>query len=148
MLNMTHTLRTPAAAVLVALALAGFGLTACGESSGGSSQTSAAARARSLIARMRSAQSAATKAPHPSTGVGVRSGGPQHRHPPRATRFRQALATYAACLRRNGVNVPIPSTSGRGPAFSMNGVNTNSPRFRSATVKCRGVLLSAFRARR
>jgi hypothetical protein len=66
----------------------------------------------------------------------------------RVPAFRKALATYAACLRRNGVNVPAPNTSRKGPVFSTKGVNTNSPRFKSATVKCRGVLLSAFGARR
>lgn len=64
------------------------------------------------------------------------------------TAFRQALAAYSACLRQNGVNMPAPNTSGKGPVFSTKGVNTSSPRFRSATMKCRGVLISAFRAKR
>jgi hypothetical protein len=61
--------------------------------------------------------------------------------------FRKALATYAACLRQNGVNVPAPNTSGKGPVFSTKGINTNSPQFKSAATKCRGVLFSAFRPR-
>ncbi len=59
--------------------------------------------------------------------------------------FRQALAKYASCLRQNGVNVPVPNTSGKGPVFSTKGLNTSSPQFRSATTKCRGALMGAFR---
>ncbi|HEY7893024.1 MAG TPA: hypothetical protein VIC05_12515 [Solirubrobacteraceae bacterium] len=61
--------------------------------------------------------------------------------------FRQALATYAACLRQNGVNVPPPNTTGKGPVFSTKGINTASPEFKSATAKCRSVLAAAFGAR-
>jgi hypothetical protein len=59
--------------------------------------------------------------------------------------FRKALATYAGCLRQNGVNVPTPNTTGKGPVFSTKGLNTSSPQFKAATMKCRGVLLSGFR---
>jgi hypothetical protein len=59
--------------------------------------------------------------------------------------FRQALTKYAACLRQNGVNIPAPNTSGKGPIFSTKGVNTSSPQFRVATMKCRASLISAFR---
>ncbi|MGH2911128.1 MAG: hypothetical protein ACRDJ3_01485 [Solirubrobacteraceae bacterium] len=61
--------------------------------------------------------------------------------------FKKALAAYSACLRQNGVKLPPPNTSGKGPVFSAKGLNTSSPQFKSATTKCRGVLLSAFRAR-
>jgi hypothetical protein len=59
--------------------------------------------------------------------------------------FRQALAKFAACLRQNGVNIPAPDTSGKGPIFSTKGIKTNSPQFRAATMKCRGALIGAFR---
>jgi hypothetical protein len=197
--NTTHTLHTPAATLLAALALACFGLGACGESSGGgSSQTSAATSAVSLNAKTRSAQSTATAKPRSGA---VTSGKPQPtgiracleksgaiakgasvagsfalKGPKRAqlqaalkkcsggrfpgaaagpapgrvnsSAFRHALAGYSACLRQNGVNMPAPNTSGKGPVFSTKGVNTRSPQFRSATLKCRGVLISAFRAKR
>jgi len=61
--------------------------------------------------------------------------------------FRQALAKYASCLRQNGVNVPVPNTSGKGPVFSTKGLNTSSPQFKTATTKCRGALIGAFRNR-
>jgi hypothetical protein len=60
-----------------------------------------------------------------------------------AGRFRQALAAYAACLSKQGIKLPAPSTSGNGPAFSMKGVNTASPRFKAASAKCRVALMGA-----
>jgi hypothetical protein len=59
--------------------------------------------------------------------------------------FETALAKYAECLRQNGVNVPAPNTSGKGPVFDTKGIDTSSPQFKSATSKCRSTLTSAFR---
>ncbi len=59
--------------------------------------------------------------------------------------FKAAVAKYAECLRQNGVKVPVPNTSGNGPVFETKGINTASPQFRAATMKCRGTLLGAFR---
>jgi hypothetical protein len=61
--------------------------------------------------------------------------------------LRQVFVKYAACLRQNGVNIPGPNTSGKGPIFSTKGIDTSSPRFQTATVKCRGMLSGAFRRR-
>lgn len=65
-----------------------------------------------------------------------------------SARFRQALSAFASCLRQNGVNVPAPNTSGRGPVFRTKGIDTRSPKFREATKKCRGALTAAFKGRR
>ena len=65
---------------------------------------------------------------------------------PGAAKFKDALAKFATCLRQNGVSVPTPNTSGHGPVFSTKGLQTNSPKFREASAKCRSVLLGAFRA--
>jgi hypothetical protein len=59
--------------------------------------------------------------------------------------FRQSLTKYAACLRQNGINLPAPNTSGKGPIFSTKGIVTTSPQFRAATMKCRASLVTAFR---
>jgi hypothetical protein len=59
--------------------------------------------------------------------------------------FKQALAKFGACLRQNGVNLPAPNTSGKGPIFSTKGIDTTSPQFKAATAKCRSVLTGAFR---
>lgn len=60
-------------------------------------------------------------------------------------RFRQVLAGFASCMRKNGVNVPAPNTSGKGPIFSTKGLNTASAQFRSAAAKCRPSLSAGFR---
>jgi hypothetical protein len=60
-------------------------------------------------------------------------------------RFHEALVHFATCLRQNGMNVGEPNTSGKGPIFDTKGVNTGSPKFRAAAVKCRSVLFTGLR---
>ena len=60
--------------------------------------------------------------------------------------FRKTLAKFAACLRSNGVNLPAPNTSGKGPIFNTKGLNVAGAKFRAAQVKCSGVLRSGLRA--
>jgi hypothetical protein len=55
-------------------------------------------------------------------------------------RFRQALVSFVACLRQDGINLPAPNTSGKGPIFNAKGIDVKSPQFRKAEVKCRAVL--------
>jgi hypothetical protein len=76
-------------------------------------------------------------------GGGIRFGG-NGRFADNPT-FKTALAKYAECLRQNGVNVPAPNTSGNGPVFDTKGLNTASPQFKTATMKCRSTLVGAFR---
>lgn len=66
-------------------------------------------------------------------------------HPPTSKRnptedpiVMQKIARYAACLRRNGINVPPPSSSS---IFDTSGVDTGNPKFKTAAKKCRGDLL-------
>jgi hypothetical protein len=59
----------------------------------------------------------------------------------------QALTKFAACMRANGVNLPAPNTSGKGPVFGTNGLNTSSPQFRQADGKCASELKGAFAGR-
>jgi hypothetical protein len=59
---------------------------------------------------------------------------------------KQALAKFATCMRKNGVNVPAPNTSGKGPVFSTKGLNTSSSTFKQAEAKCRTDLGGAFHA--
>jgi hypothetical protein len=59
--------------------------------------------------------------------------------------FKAALVKFASCMRENGVNMPEPNTSGTGPVFSSKGLNTSSPKFQAAEVKCRSDLSAAFR---
>jgi hypothetical protein len=59
----------------------------------------------------------------------------------------QALTKFAACMRANGVNLPAPNTSGKGPVFNTNGLNTSSPQFRQAESKCSSELKGALTGR-
>ncbi len=61
---------------------------------------------------------------------------------------KQAFTKFATCIRANGVNFPLPNTSGKGPIFSAKGVDIRSAKFKAAEVKCRGDLLHALRAQR
>ncbi len=61
---------------------------------------------------------------------------------------KQAFTKFATCMRANGVNFPLPNTSGKGPLFSAKGVDVRSTKFRAAEVRCRGDLLGALRAHR
>jgi hypothetical protein len=59
--------------------------------------------------------------------------------------FKTALAKFAACLGENGVKVPAPNLSGKGPIFDTKGLNVSSAKFRAAETKCSGLLRSSFR---
>lgn len=57
---------------------------------------------------------------------------------------RTALTTYVTCMRENGVSLPAPNTSGKGPVFNTSGINTSSATFKAAQKKCQGDLAGAF----
>ncbi len=59
--------------------------------------------------------------------------------------YLAALSKFAACMRENGVNVPAPNTSGKGPIFDTKGIDTASSQFKAAESKCRSDLTGAFR---
>jgi hypothetical protein len=49
---------------------------------------------------------------------------------------KKALTAFAACMRREGIDVPTPNTSGKGPIFSTKGLDVKSAKFRAAEQKC------------
>ena len=55
----------------------------------------------------------------------------------------KTLAKFSACMRENGVDLPAPNTSGKGPVFNTKGLNTSSAAFKSAESKCRSDLGAA-----
>ena len=57
---------------------------------------------------------------------------------------KAALTKFATCMRENGVNLPVPNTSGTGPVFNTSGINTTSATFKTAEGKCRSDLQGAF----
>jgi hypothetical protein len=60
-------------------------------------------------------------------------------------RFHAALASFAACMRQNGINIGEPNTSGKGPVFDTKGLNTGSAQFKAAETKCRSTLVDALK---
>jgi hypothetical protein len=153
MRDINKVLHRPAAGAIVALTVATLGLSACGGSTKSASShtntavTSTASTTSASTPTTGSGSSSGSAAKPPGGAPGRTSAGaspaPQS---PGAARFKDALSKFAACLRQNGVNIPAPNTSGKGPVFSTKGLQTNTPKFRQATTKCRSVLLGAFRA--
>ncbi len=118
------------------LVIASLTLAACGGSSGGSSSSAAtssstASTATSAATPAPSSQSTA-KSPTSEAGLTVK----------RAA-FNRALIKFAACLRRHGIPIPPPDTSGKAPLFNTKGLDTSSPKFTAARDKCLGVLRNA-----
>jgi hypothetical protein len=48
----------------------------------------------------------------------------------------ERFAKFAACMRKNGVKLPQPNTSGKGPIFNTKGIDTTSASFKAADAKC------------
>jgi hypothetical protein len=63
---------------------------------------------------------------------------------PSSATARTALTNYATCMRANGINLPAPNTSGKGPVFNTSGLNTSSETFKNAQKKCQSDLGGAF----
>jgi hypothetical protein len=148
------------AIALPLLILACGGLAACGSSSSTTTTTGAgASTGTGASAGTGTSPSSNGKAAGGSTGAtssGATSApsGTAITAPPtsraksrlNSTRFQQALIVFADCLRRHGLPIPQPNTSGKGPIFNTRGVDTTSPKFRQARQQCRGTLLKALRA--
>jgi hypothetical protein len=47
-------------------------------------------------------------------------------------------------MRANGVNLPAPNTSGKGPVFNTSGLNVSSAQLNAAQAKCSSALQGAF----
>jgi hypothetical protein len=141
----------PPTLCLLGLLLAALTVAACGGGSSTSSKVSGTAVTASTATPPSSAgapatqptSSAATTAPANTTSAPV--GSPATRGPT-ATAFRQALTSFAACLRSNGVKLPSANGSAAAPALSLKGVDTKSPGYQKALVACRPVLTAAFKA--
>ncbi len=58
--------------------------------------------------------------------------------------FTAALTKFAACMNTNGIKLPAPNTTGKGPVFDTTGINTTSTQFKTAEAKCSAVLRSGF----
>jgi hypothetical protein len=106
--------RRIAAAVCVVM-LAASPLAGCGGSSKSASSTSTGAGKAASGARVSS----------PRGGRGRNRTGATQRY-----------ARFAACMRKHGVSLPAPNTSGKGPIFDSKGFNPRSAAFKVADRKC------------
>jgi len=57
---------------------------------------------------------------------------------------KAALTKFAQCMKENGVKLPAPNTTGKGPVFDTKGIDTTSAAFKAAETKCRTDLRGAF----
>lgn len=123
---------------------------------GGGASTKVPSSPAGITGKTASASASATTPPGGST-VGHSLTGPSATTrstpapPSRASaaasaQLKQALGTFAACLSRNGVNVPSASGSRTAPALSLKGVDTKSPAYRRALAVCSPVVDAALKA--
>jgi hypothetical protein len=128
--------RTAAAVLLVVFA--SLAISACG----GTSATGTSVTAGSVSTAARGAGAAASTASS-TTSTGHGASPARSSASAGAAQFKQALSTFAACLKSGGVK--LPSTNGA-QGLSLKGVDTKSPEYRSAVAKCRGVLTAALKS--
>jgi hypothetical protein len=57
-----------------------------------------------------------------------------------ATAYRQAFVSLVNCMREQGVNLPAPNTTGKGPVIDLKGIDTTSAKYRAASQKCAPIL--------
>lgn len=154
--------RARTTAVLSAVALLPAALTACGGSSKAAAgpHASVAPSGGTAPATGTTGSTTAAPAPHTATPSGSKgsssTAAPGARPLARAPRvspakarqaFVHVLTVFTDCLRKNGINMPKPKTSGHGlPLPSTKGINTRSAQYRAATAKCRPVVTEALRS--
>ena len=131
---------------VVLVVLAAALLAGCGSSSKASSASTNASAATTTTGTAGTTTTGAKAAKGPNAGGLAKS--PATRPPVATPALKRAFTKFATCMRANGVNFPLPNTSGKGPIFSAKGVDVRSTKFRAAEVKCRGDLLGAFAHRR
>jgi hypothetical protein len=54
--------------------------------------------------------------------------------------YKKALASFVKCMSSNGITLPTPNTSGKGPVFDTSKVNVNTSQFKTAESKCSSLL--------
>jgi hypothetical protein len=57
-----------------------------------------------------------------------------------ATAYKQAFVNFVACMREQGVSLPTPDTSGKGPVVDTKGVDTGGAKYRAAARKCAPII--------
>jgi hypothetical protein len=61
--------------------------------------------------------------------------------PPKASGdLKLTVGRFIRCMRENGIDLPPPNVSGRGPVFDTKGIDTHGAKFKAASSKCRQYL--------
>ena len=55
------------------------------------------------------------------------------------------LSQFAACMRKNGVNVPPPGTSSKGARLDLKGIDTTTQAYKKARARCMSKLTGPIR---
>lgn len=90
------------------------------------------------------ANSAKLQAALQKCGGGFRGAGGGFRQRLSSPTVVAALNTFVSCMRTNGINLPAPNTTGTGPVFNTQGVDTTSTAFKTAYAKCAPDLRGTF----
>lgn len=101
------------------------------------------AASRACTAKLTPVLAKAT-APPPPSAKSTPKGSKAHVRAPLRPAIKLALERFAACMRRHGVNMAPPNTSGVGPIFPAAHLPTRTPRFTSAEKSCNPTLQKAF----
>jgi hypothetical protein len=115
----------------------------CGSGSSVTSTTTTTSAAASATLSNSASTMTTTKGAEPASPNST--SGPRNSTPRQSSpAVKGALAQFAACIRKQGINLPEPNKAGGGPVFNTKGVNTKSVKFKAAELKCRSALLGAF----
>jgi len=78
-------------------------------------------------------------------GVELPQGKPQGA-PMNSGALRKSIKEYVACMSENGVELPEPDLSGKGPVFKESEVDREDPTFKAANEKCQSQLVGTGRS--
>jgi hypothetical protein len=56
------------------------------------------------------------------------------------TAYKKAFVDFVACMRQQGVNLPAPNTSGKGPVVDTKGFDTTGAKYKAAAKKCAPII--------
>ncbi len=54
--------------------------------------------------------------------------------------YKKALASFVKCMSSNGVTLPTPNTTGKGPVFDTSKVDIQTTQFKTAEAKCAALI--------
>jgi hypothetical protein len=92
-------------------------------------------------AGMTTAQREKLQAALKACGASTPTGGRQRTAPDvNSAAYRKSIEAYAACVRKNGFDLPKPNFSGKGPIFDPDEVDQTDATFKKASAACQSTL--------